>query len=114
MRISDWSSDVCSSDLRDDAPPVVGDDALHGADARDAAGHGERDGLRDPVDVRESASGAQVFFAHRHHERGRRAAESGKDRKGVVKGKGVSVRVDLGGRRINKKNKNKEITNKNT
>src|SRR3546814_8743304 len=28
MRISDWSSDVCSSDLRQSKPP--GDDDLHG------------------------------------------------------------------------------------
>src|SRR3546814_15469934 len=33
------------------------------------------------------------------------------DRKSVVSGKSVSVRVDLGGRRIIKKNKNKHTTN---
>src|SRR3546814_14607067 len=35
------------------------------------------------------------------------------DRKSVVSGKSVSVRVDLGGRRIIKKKKNKQTTNRN-
>src|SRR3546814_21155280 len=68
MRISDWSSDVCSSDLptRRDQP------------SRPARG---RAGRPAPTP--------------------RRAA----DRKSVVEGKSVSVRVDLGGRRIIKKKK---------
>src|SRR3546814_11258352 len=36
---------------------------------------------------------------------------AGRDRKSVVEGKSVSVRVDLGGRRIIKKKKNKIIKN---
>src|SRR3546814_13971911 len=69
MRISDWSSDVCSSDLeRPRAWPL---DALFD-DRRPA----DRLGIRR----------WQL------------------DRKSVVQGKSVSVRVDLGGRRIIKKN----------
>src|SRR3546814_14578348 len=68
MRISDWSSDVCSSDLHLDV-----DRQFH-------AGH------------HQSA-------AHRH------LGTLPADRKSVVLGKSVSVRVDLGGRRIIKKKK---------
>src|SRR3546814_7101248 len=74
LRISDWSSDVCSSDrparcpfLRREVPGPL-----------DVCGEGEPlpGSPRDPV---------------------------GQDRKSVVQGKSVSVRVDLGGRRIIKK-----------
>src|SRR3546814_6050317 len=78
MRISDWSSDVCSSDLarfhRELAEQFP--DALYGS-RRDF-----------------SAKLAGEFDA---------ALATGSDRKRVVKGKSVSVRVDLGGRRIIKK-----------
>src|SRR3546814_17374229 len=66
MRISDWSSDVCSSDL-EHRP------AERPADAGDAADH--------PSLFADDGGG-------------------GPDRKSVVKGKSVSVRVDLGGRRV--------------
>src|SRR3546814_15016992 len=68
MRISDWSSDVCSSDLR----------------RHRVAGHGHRIGAR--------------WSRNRVRPLRPRA-----DRKSVVKGKSVSVRVDLGGRRLIKK-----------
>src|SRR3546814_17911024 len=93
MRISDWSSDVCSSDLHPRRGGLdTGLPALHrGADAR----------LRPPwlgqVDPAGEAGGV-----HRPEERRgddpRRA-----DRKSVVEGKSVSVRVDHGGRRTIKK-----------
>src|SRR3546814_11249431 len=67
MRMSDWSSDVCSSDLAVCAGRGCGRRVW--APRRAAA--------RVPV-----------------HRRRRR------DRKSVVEGKSVSVRVDLGGRRI--------------
>src|SRR3546814_5913332 len=85
MRISDWSSDVCSSDLHGTDRPIG-----------DGAGTGEkalRDGRRQPrID----------------HQRLVAADEQGAigralDRKSVVLGKRVSDRVDLGGRRILKK-----------
>src|SRR3546814_13790466 len=94
MRISDWSSDVCSSDLT--FGKGFGGD-LHRFDR--AFGHSrplERIGEVEPC-----ADVAQIFQ--------QRAALLGKaDRKSVVSGKRVSVRVDLGGRRfIKKKNTNK-------
>src|SRR3546814_12650948 len=59
---------------------------------------------RPDLVARGTEARAQVF------RRQRRIA--GRDRKSVVSGKSVSVRVDLGGRRIIKKKKN--ITYKNT
>src|SRR3546814_19114455 len=67
MRISDWSSDVCSSDL------------------------GLRHEVPAPRDRLRQAQG---------DGRGRENRAAGADRKSVVLGKSVSVRVDLGGRRI--------------
>src|SRR3546814_11100269 len=75
MRISDWSSDVCSSDL-----------------ARIAASRTWRG-------VSKSGSPA----ASETMSRPSRCMSA--DRKSVVEGKSVSVSVDLGGRRIIKKQK---------
>src|SRR3546814_1910978 len=86
MRISDWSSDVCSSDLAGGA-----------VDLPRAPEPGDRAQLQRPV---ERARVDMVIFdriaRHDHLDR---------DRKSVVEGKSVSVRVDLGGRRIIKKKK---------
>src|SRR3546814_17166889 len=83
-RISDWSSDVCSSDLQ-------------------GLGLAHR-----PVGVgflrRGKARGQRRREAGQRGDRDRRVAEVERDRKRVVAGKSVSVRVDLGGRRIIKKN----------
>src|SRR3546814_14563221 len=89
MRISDWSSDVCCSDLA--RGPGRGDRGLG------AVGRGRARGVR-PAVAAELGNG-----------RGRRRARHGRlagggpvrqDRKSVVSGKSVSVRVDLGCRRI--------------
>src|SRR3546814_16498277 len=94
MRISDRSSDVCSSDLlvhhggpRLSQPPLA-------AGAADVAA--------DPCDggVRREAAG---FGPDHPPERPAR-----RDRKSVVEGKSVSVRVDLGGRRISKKKQQRQ------
>src|SRR3546814_11713630 len=76
MRISDWSSDVCSSDLG-------------------------VEGLR---------VGDRVAYALHYGSYGQfmalpawKAVRIPEDRKSVVSGKSVSVRVDLGGRRLLKK-----------
>src|SRR3546814_18786783 len=71
MRISDWSSDVCSSDL------------------------GQRPGGRG----RHRMDGLPGDERNRDDDRIDRC-RPGEDRKSVVEGKRVSVRVDLGGRRI--------------
>src|SRR3546814_15042850 len=75
MRISDWSSDVCSSDLPGPGPEKR---------ATSPAATGTVGGLAGDED---GGAGEEP------------------DRKSVVEGKSVSVRVDLGGRRIIKKKK---------
>src|SRR3546814_14153021 len=98
MRISDWSSDVCSSDLavrRPAAARGAGGDRLpaaaDGAIVRGGAGDG---------------GGAGRGIARRKAAR-HRGVGAWRDRKSVVSGKSVSVRVDLGGRRIIKKKNDK-------
>src|SRR3546814_18308584 len=100
MRISDWSSDVCSSDLRLLLVPDVitrrhhvgaggvelGADFLGDAEAAGgvlAIDHGE-------IERKLAAQPRQML----HHHLAARPA-----RKSVVEGKSVSVRVDLGGHR---------------
>src|SRR3546814_15450099 len=108
MRISDWSSDVCSSDLRawfklchrDMGPkarylgPEVPAEDLIWQDPIPAVDHP----LVDAADV---ASLKQKILAS-----GLSVAELvTTDRKRRVEGKSVSLSVDIGGRRIVKKNK---------
>src|SRR3546814_17855412 len=83
MRISDWSSDVCSSDLRRLAVQRARDQFLAG-DGLAGDQHRQRR-------LREPANGAEQL-AHR-------------DRKSGVAGTSVSGRVDLGGGRTSKKKK---------
>src|SRR3546814_17224204 len=102
MRISDWSSDVCSSDLN-------GHEHLRclrrkqvrkrRAEEREQRRRSARSGVR--VVARGLRSADAV---HGGEAGGRRP-----DRKSVVWGKSVSVRVDLGGRRIIKKKKKTTI-----
>src|SRR3546814_13753847 len=95
MRISDWSSDVCSSDLH-----VVRQTRRDGRTYR-------RDVDVGPVcwyQISHQAVSDQAVLVY-HHGRSRYRIEC-QERKSVVEGKSVSVRVDLGGRRIIKK-KNK-------
>src|SRR3546814_3975208 len=106
MRISDWSSDVCSSDLSQTGrthPPAARlcRRRNHARRSRAGAVNGggraqERPGCRWHVVGQDHA-------CQRALERNGRARRA--DRKGGVSGKSVSVRVDLGGRRINKKKK---------
>src|SRR3546814_19352662 len=113
MRISDWSSDVCSSDLLVGASDAetqrgTGGGGFELFDRAPALGH--------PGDA-SAGAGALLLLAGRARlrqqlavvlARGEQAvAEVGRqgDRKSVVQGKGVSVRVDLGGRRIIQKTK---------
>src|SRR3546814_18449120 len=97
MRISDWSSDVCSSDL----PAAIGI-----LIALECGGDDHRGAVW--------LAGGQGFVEQRV-ERGEGFNEQRigivhwADRKSVVSGKSVSVRVDPGGRRsIEKK---KQLTN---
>src|SRR3546814_13188313 len=94
MRISDWSSDVCSSDL-----PyfLTVYDIVQFARSHDILCQG-----------RGSAANSAVCYclgtAEVDPENG-----NALDRKSVVLGKSVSVRVDLGGRRIIKKKNRKTL-----
>src|SRR3546814_13339925 len=95
MRISDWSSDGCSSDLSGRHPDDVGGGAGHPQDLRSACQLLYHQARR-PGQVRRHREGAGGVLAV-----DRETAQQ--DRTSVVKGKSVSVRVDLGGRRIIKK-----------
>src|SRR3546814_18608790 len=102
MRISDWSSDVCSSDLEF---PILGTESMIAAKVSLAALRqgGYEAFHKTMMGLRGRLSEAAIWQA---------AAEAGLDvarlrrdidRKSVGEGKRVSVRVDLGGRRIIKK-----------
>src|SRR3546814_11676223 len=140
MRISDWSSDVCSSDLhRRPCPADAGDGRalLCGEPGLGRRGDGGRHRLGGAAGalpavaahlsdvprrallrqqslyleraggtaaaraLAEGRAAAQATLAGRR--RVRSAAAARLDRKSVVEGKSVSVRGDLGGRRIIKK-----------
>src|SRR3546814_20152700 len=77
MRISDWSSDVCSSDL------------------------GGK--LRRQIILGQRRAHPRIMVERRGKVRRRGEMAQRVDRKSVVSGKSVSVRVDLGGRSIIKK-----------
>src|SRR3546814_17883035 len=100
MRISDWSSDVCSSDLnRGCVGPI---DSLPGNFDHVL---GDVHALRDHVEVRarraDDPQGRIKLDAGAATDGGD-PDRGAVDRKSAVQGKSVSVRVDLGGRRINK------------
>src|SRR3546814_16956932 len=98
MRISDWSSDVCSSDLLP---------ARRSARAYDAPPRGRARRQHDPRDARRRSARARLggnlslLALCKLYQR----PPARRDRKSVVEGKRVSVRVDLGGGRIFKKKK---------
>src|SRR3546814_16936438 len=94
MRISDWSSDVCSSDLRVRIEVIGGRQWNVPRQARTA---NQFHGLACPERL-----------TPRHDMQMMRRGQAPADRKSVVEGKSVSVRVDLGGRRIIKKKKKKK------
>src|SRR3546814_18227053 len=119
MRISDWSSDVCSSDLqapsieglrerllaiRGIGPWTVNYTLLRGYGWLDGSLHGDvavRHGIEallstpDKLNDKQAQAWLEEFSPWR-----------ALDRKRVVSGKSVSVLVDLGGRRIIKKKTN--------
>src|SRR3546814_13302344 len=116
MRISDWSSDVCSSDLTDDRNPlecsVLFVEALPGAEVHlreasvpvEISVFGLYEMLDDGVDSLGAELRDQVGDALREaFEFGVRvgvkcgAVNLPGDGKSAVLGKSVSVRVDLGG-----------------
>src|SRR3546814_14132253 len=115
MRISDWSSDVCSSDLQGMAPSeteaanaqeidlglslsfVSAGFPLSGAGGEDTDGSEAITSVTVTIDAGTLELGAGA-------PAGSSLIDNG-DRKSVVSGKSVSVRVDLGGGGVLKKNK---------
>src|SRR3546814_15059550 len=103
MRISDWSSDVCSSDLStaNTARPACPNLSLR-------AGR-EGDEAIEQLPARKHLSGERrygeqrIAAAQQFGEEQKRRRPRCRDRKSVVSVKSVSVHVDLGGRRIIKK-----------
>src|SRR3546814_17455400 len=91
MRISDWSSDVCSSDLRSRGtrdrciPPPP--DAAPPLDT-------------EPPAALETAPETPASDVEEPAHRIERDEAAAVDRKSAVEGRSVSVRGDLGGRRI--------------
>src|SRR3546814_19169089 len=107
MRISDWSSDVCSSDLNPSNSQLTGTIPSVGwrqfeFSARNNFIAGGRTELEIEFQRLESIFYSNFFalVQHQHFI----------DRKSVVLGKSVSLRVDLGGRSIIKK---KNVSNLN-
>src|SRR3546814_13645271 len=101
MRISDWSSDVCSSDLHGEDVGAVAVDQF-----------GERDVGRRPDIDRQPLRPRRQGHLHRGDRfGGGDMNRHSVDRKSVVSGKSVSVRVYLGGRRIIKKNNTNDYSN---
>src|SRR3546814_20661699 len=98
MRISDWSSDVCSADFQ----AVAGVAAVAAA----VEAEGERPAAVDLAAARQAMAllGGEAAGDHRGTSRVSVA------RKSAVKGQSVSQRVDLGGRRSIKTKTTTELT----
>src|SRR3546814_16602041 len=97
MRISDWSSDVCSSDLRPTDPGRLRES--------DCGSHNR--GGQAPSRYRYLLGTDRLRRVRPARRPSGHACSGSKDRKSVVEGKSVSVRVDIGGRRIIKTKKTK-------
>src|SRR3546814_19478796 len=111
MRISDWSSDVCSSDLRARCRPIRSQETSCCPDCRlpsyeSPPCRGALESRRRPYRGLTSWSRA----ARRSGTGNQDAVEAAlRDRKSVVKGKRVAVRVGYGGRgSITKKQRHRE------
>src|SRR3546814_11463171 len=97
MRISDWSSDVCSSDLEAVAPSDP-DENRDRRDAEHLAQH--RQHVLGPDEAAIEEGETRQDHGEHQDRRGEHPGGVALDRESVVEGKRVSVRVDLGGRRI--------------
>src|SRR3546814_15615533 len=101
MRISDWSSDVCSSDLSETAC-AVSLKFHRNIPAPDATEQAKR------MEANELLECGEHYHQPTAHTK-KTLISIAADRKSVVYGKSVSVRLDLGGRRIIKKKTNRHI-----
>src|SRR3546814_3756947 len=105
MRISDWSSDVCSSDLDIVDQRRAGMDRGNGMAQRDQLrGVEQRLRLLDQVAAiftdQHRALGAGIGVTELDAQQKSIELRIGQDRESVGSGKSASVRVDSGGRRI--------------
>src|SRR3546814_13283565 len=111
MRISDWSSDVCSSDLlrwkaRTD---WLASEASSQSKPAGSASRRHMAGCSAWARLSAATSCCTPAWRGSSSRCQSRLRDSDQDRKSGVWGKSVSVRVDLGGRRfIKKKKKNKK------
>src|SRR3546814_12379039 len=124
MRISDWSSDVCSSDLSLAIRPgntITGcasprgtlrssheraaANADHSKNARPSSANSNGEGGRIDGNGELMDRSCRVKPEQRGKYHAAKHPDCELDRKSVVKGKSVAVRADLGGRRIIKKKK---------
>src|SRR3546814_19704069 len=113
MRISDWSSDVCSSDLHAEVEEGRARQ-MHVADPRQVRVHGVAGQEREAEEHRaeagdrgqQQADGDPARRSYRTTSLD--TARARKDRQSHVSGKSGSVRVDCGGRRSIKKKKKKQ------
>src|SRR3546814_20461747 len=107
MRISDWSSDVCSSDLSSKRGSTEKKGPLRRVPSKSSSA----DAIANASlwhSVMASLSRSLAFVPG---IRSSSQTDARSDRKSVVEGKCVSVRVELGGRGIiKKKKKRKHIT----
>src|SRR3546814_12667442 len=97
MRISDWSSDVCSSDL-----------SCNSASAFSAFSAAAKF-ISSCVTGRSPCSNLSQYWSTASTNWQVADTKSAIDRKSAVSGKSVSVRVDLGGRRIIQKKKQQTL-----
>src|SRR3546814_12913727 len=114
MRISDWSSYVCSSDL--------GDVTAAAANIQQPLGRSASDLLFHPVQIRAGGGDGALHIGIsplaklprnvRLLTRLFHLLAGSQDRKSVGWGKSVSVRVDIGGGRIIKKEQYRKKKNK--
>src|SRR3546814_15475797 len=100
MRISDWSSDVCSSDLFGLHEEVTAENCGAIANLGFIIG-GKSVAVVDTGTTRQEGEALRAAVAVATDR------PISQDRKSVVEGKSGSVRVDLGGRRLIKKKNNK-------
>src|SRR3546814_20528279 len=104
MRISDWSSDVCSSDLA-----LTADFNAKAKEAMSKTSKFAEEAVEfNKANVEalvESGKIAAKGIETLGQDGVTYARKSFEDRKSVGQGKSVEVRVDTGGRRISKKNK---------
>src|SRR3546814_13492111 len=112
MRISDWSSDVFSSDLDAD-DPCERNQAEHDGRSAEQDDLGDLQPLQSPTGIKAVADRAAAergetdgMAQRERHERSERHLAVGQDRQRCVQGKSWAVSVVTGGRRVIKIKKN--------